>query len=209
MRMTDHLPEPGSLAHRLCAHLRANPGDAVPAARLPRLFGVRDPITAAQMLRPVLVAKLLRSTGTGADAVYEAGANLADTPLAGEPEPASAATDNTTTSTTTTSTPAADTPGPGRGGRRTRLPLLDLDKIEVRTGVPLPTKHVPDKGDSQYVRLIEAKLSQPGHMVELPLAYHGAVLKAVTTWAKANPKLKAAFKVRRIGDGKCGVWRIS
>lgn len=204
MRMTDHLPEPGSLAHRLCAHLRANPGDAVPAARLPRLFGVRDPVTAAQMLRPVLVAKLLKSTGSGADAVYEAGAKLADTPLAGEPEPAAAAT-----SSTDATTPATAAPGPGRGGRRTRLPLLDLDKIEVRTGVPLPTKHVPDKGDSQYVRLIETKLNEPGHMVELPLAYHGAVLKAVTTWAKANPKLKAAFKVRRIGDGKCGVWRIS
>lgn len=90
----------------------------------------------------------------------------------------------------------ASTPTRRRGPRQ----YLDLDAVEIKTGVPIPPHVRPPAGDSVYAKLF-ARLPVGG-MVELSPRHAAGLL----SWGKKN---KPGQLVRRtLRTDAAGVWRI-
>lgn len=109
--------------------------------------------------------------------------------------------------------PDGGTPPAGnsqRGGRRVRLPQLDLAKLTVSTDMPLPS-HGSEKGRTKHDELLNRLTADGMSVTGIPADYYGAVAKAVQTYLENRPTLAAAsvFKVRRTSPTEFGVWRLA
>lgn len=100
--------------------------------------------------------------------------------------------------------------GSNRGGRRARLPQLDLSALEVRTDLHparLPGGH--GKGLTRWDAVF-AKLTADGQCIPVPMPYRAALGKAATAYAKNHREQLAGSRLRvlTIDRDTAGVFRV-
>jgi hypothetical protein len=83
------------------------------------------------------------------------------------------------------------------------LPAIDVTKLVVKTGVPIPaTKRIGQAG-GKYDELF-GLLTKPGQMVEIEPSYTGALRSAAKKFSKVNG---VTLVVKITPDQKAGIWR--
>jgi hypothetical protein len=189
--MTDaknhYQPRTGSLPYQVIEFFRANPEEELTRSDIAQKFGTEpksvDGALAGAMAAQVIVKRNSADLGL---VIFVAGPNInkqAAAPYAeGKAKPTS------------------------KTDHRTRLPRVDLGKVAVRYGVPLPPINDSRKGSNRYGDLL-AQLDQDGASVVLPIMYRAAVQKACAKYLKDNQITAFKFLVRTIDVGTCGVWR--
>lgn len=177
-----YVPLEGTLAARVCAFFLRHPDEELSTKDIAQKFDV--PVGSVRnSLQACLTHKLLKL----ATASWLAGENLRQAAPAPQPAP----------------------PMLGAKARRpvARLPSLDLGKLEVRRGVPIPAISYgrAEKGKTKYDAALD-KLVEAGASFELPLEYRAAVTKALQTYSQRTGR---KFQIRRVSDTHCGVWRTT
>jgi hypothetical protein len=199
--------ESGSAAHRFALHLLAKPA-AYPRQDVAALLKVA-PGAVDGLLQPAVDQGLV-TIGADADLggrVWRAGPRLSQWQAAGDWRGAAIRPD------APAAAPAAAKPAP-RGGRRLPLPKLDVAKLRVVTGAALPNPQISRKGATRYDDVLDM-LKVDGTSVQggIGVAYQAALQKAVVSYLKARPQLKArsTFYVRRLEDkpNELGIWRVA
>lgn len=97
----------------------------------------------------------------------------------------------------------ANLPTASRVGKR--LPALDLAKLQVQKGAPMPAKNAP-AGTCRYDALF-SKLTEPDTSVDVPAAYMGTLAKARDRWVKRNAG--QCISIVRLDAGTCRVKRTA
>jgi hypothetical protein len=102
-------------------------------------------------------------------------------------------------------TDVSDRARPG-GPKASRLPLLDMAKVTLRTDLPVPSR-ASNKGATLYDPLLE-KLTDVGMAATFPRPYAASIAKASQTFGKRfTPPRKYAIRV--VDAQQCGVWRVA
>ena len=106
---------------------------------------------------------------------------------------------------TSTSPAAPKKSSPQRGPRA--YPDLDLDALDVMTGVKMTASRLPKEG-SKWDRLFDVKLNAVGNAVYVPAGCHGGIAAAALKRRKAaeaqglQPGQYPVYKVARAGTAK-------
>ena len=199
-------PRSNSKTAKVLAFFQANRDETLTADDIADKFGlVRNNVHT--VLRPALDAQLLaRDRDHFGDYVYSAGPQLATTAPA-ESEPSHAVIENHTAAASDEAWPPAPTPTLRRNAQVAVDPR-DIAALPVDTGVPF---HGPDRSPGAKWAPLFEKLTDNGHSVAYPLAWHTAV---VAQAAKLNGALKKrnatyAYRARKISDTQARLWRIA
>lgn len=167
----DYQPRPGSLAARVCAWFKANPGRSLMASDICARFGTTTTKLAIE-LGAAEDADYLTTELRGRSNVYSAGPKLAKwTPASIDAPPPEA--------------PPAPAPAP-TAAKRTRLPRLDLSALAVKEGELLEPTHGRQAAGSRYEELF-ALLTKPNTWVEVPTTHIPAIKKALQRHRKDFP----------------------
>ena len=189
--MSDITLDPGSPSARLVAHLKNNP-DTVLDRRGVASFLMVASAFVDQAVEPGVLAGLI-TVGTTAEMgrVWRAGPRLQHW-------------------TAPPAKPAPEKRAPGSGGRRDRLPPLDVAQLTVGKGTPPPTAQ-SHKGATRHDAIFDLLTEDGQHVPNIPIAYRGAMSKAVQAYMAHRPELKAksAILVRTVDSKTIGVWRVS
>lgn len=197
-------PRTNSKTAKVLAFFQANRDETLTADDIADKFGlVRSNVHT--VLRPALDAQLLaRDRDHFGDYVYSAGPQLATLPV----DDAGPATAPAATATP----PQPSNPPQGattlRRNAQVAVDPRDIAALPVDTGVPF---HGPDRSPGAKWAPLFEKLTDNGHSVAYPLAWHTAV---VAQAAKLNGALKKrnatyAYRVRKISDTQARLWRIA
>lgn len=178
-----YAPVPGSLAWRVCNWfgMSRNRAEERTAQELAHQFEAKRTAVITD-LGPAVAAGLLTWEQGERQWVYKTGAAL-DAWVRGSNAP-----------------PAAKP----RGGRRPRLPPLNVAALAVRTDVPIPKARTA-KGFSIYTEALD-KLDKVGSSIEVPIQYRQAISKTLTAYAKRTQR---KFTTRVVGIDKFGIWRTA
>lgn len=179
-----YTPTTGSLADRLVTWFRNNREEELMRSDIAQKFEVLSNSIDAS-LAPAIANRMIdrAKCGDSGATVFRAGPNIDQAPR---------------------SLPASKTTL--RGGTRTRLPVLDMNSIQVRYDAKPPDPSDCKRGANKYGELLE-RLDKAGASIQLDILYRGAIQKAVQKHAKDHPKSGKKFLVRTINDQTIGVWR--
>ena len=217
--------KPPKLSERVLAFFRENPDEELTAGDIATKWGHPEDDVPSALRWHVSHAYLKRDDG---DDTYRAGVALLEQIRTGQTmEPAKAAlvaararaTGAQPDTPAAAAAPAPDAPAstatpqasPARTARRgakpaaasaRKLPPLDLKKVVIRTGVPLPAREPRDT--SAYIQLLQ-KL-QPNEMAEVDAMYRGSLTKVARSLRDKAPQ---RYAFRDLGNGKFGVWRTA
>ena len=190
--------EQGSGAARVAIHLQNKPGEVLDRHDICDLISVAVGAV-DRLLAPGVEAGLLTIANDGdRGRVWRAGPRLRFwTPggVAVAPAPAPA--------------PAPAAKKDPRGGKRVRLPVLDLAAYPVRNDVQPPLPKVSRRGETRYDAMFLEMTATPGLCrVGLPAAHRGSITKASQIFLKARPELAArmTWQFRDMHDGTFGIW---
>lgn len=93
---------------------------------------------------------------------------------------------------------------PIKRGKGIALPPLDLDKLQVRIGVPKPPRGgVRQSPEEKYGPVLD-RLVQPGACIEVPIEYQAMLKKVAIARKKAGT---GAYTVAKLTDTTVGIWR--
>lgn len=193
---TPYEPHATSLAGKVLAYFRQHRDEELSAADIAIKYDTNvsevPALLASAVTHLLLSVQSHRKNGVPGKLYSPGPALKAEASRAAAPAPASA-------------WPAAAKPKPSpQLGKR--LPPLDISKLQVQTGQPMPARR-GTQGQSRWGPLF-AKLTQPDTSVDLPVAYKSAVAKARDVWVKAHPGQK--FSVARLPDTElCRVKRTA
>ena len=192
--MADINLEPGSPSARLAAHFKANP-DTVLDRRGVATFLLVTSAFVDTAVEPGVVAGLI-TVGTVPELgrVWRAGPRLQHWAAPDQPVTKTAAVKRTN----------------GRGGRRERLPVLDVAQLTVLKGAPPPVAQAR-KGATLHDPVFDLLAEDGQHIAGIPVSYRGSMSKAVQAYLDHRPELKAksAILVRTIDTKTIGLWRVS
>jgi len=106
--------------------------------------------------------------------------------------------------------PTAGRKASAAGGKRERLPPLDVTKLVVANDVPMPS-HGSEKGRTKHDALFDRLTADGMSVTNIPAPYYGAVAKAAQTYLEQRPPLAATsvLRIRRTSPTEFGVWRIA
>lgn len=93
------------------------------------------------------------------------------------------------------------------GAKRGHLPALDLDALQVESGIEVPT-HNMRRGESRWEPLL-AKLTKVGDSMQLPREYNGTVLTYTKKRIKLRPVDTSRFKLGLDLQNVNRIWRIA
>ena len=210
--MPDVTLEPGSPSERICQHLRASQGLELTATAIAGLLNIGraqvfDALSPGVEQGVITVAnnpELGRVWRAGPRLAHWMGDNKAVAAPAVRPAPARPAPASTSPAT---SVPARPGPTDRRGGKRLRLPLLDLRSIKMVADVPLPPRRGRQCG-SIYDALFDSLKRPAAAAVDIDARYCAALKKAAGVYCKTRPGVQ--LTVRLIpGTDTCGVWRLA
>lgn len=200
-----YMPEPQSLAGRVCAWFKRHPEDELSAADIGHKFDVATLHLVRDSLEPAVVHQLLvidPVKRAGAAAIYRAGANFRRYlhPANGEPMAAGNGSH----------LPSLRTPPPSTVTKAAAsLPEIDLARVDVKKGVPKP--RVRAHGQFKVYDPVIAKLTV-GDMVELPTAHAKRLIgraRDLTRLSSQQDATKPVYSIRRLSPTTSGVWRDS
>lgn len=190
MKSYIYIPAADSVAGRVCAFFKRHPDEHLSSADIALKFHAQTS-SVTGLLQRCFESKLLKRVPAGkGELIVAAGERLAATDIQAGP----------------LTLPAFPAPGPAEKAaqRRARraLPPLDLDKLTVLTKAP-PAKRT--NGSRTEWPAMFARLRVGQAIEDLPAEYYGAAAKAAQVWARQHG---AKFELRRLADGKCGIYRV-
>lgn len=184
---SNYVPQPASVAGRVCAYFKTNPDEQLSSADISLKFDAQVSSVSA-LLHKCFETKLLRRLSTRGELIVCAGDRLAETDIQAGP----------------VTIPALPTIGatPTQRKARRSLPPLDVSKLAIVSKAP-PPKRCNTPGTDWPA--IFAKLQVGQAIEDLPIDYYGSMAKASQAWCKANG---TRFELRKLDDGKCGLYRV-
>lgn len=208
---TAHTIEAGHPAARVLAYMREHKTRLVPRSIAARLLNIPPRMVDDALQEGIAAGLLVAIQDPSVGLAWQAGSN-ADMPVAAAPPrppavaPAPPADAHAAAAAAAAAAKQAK-PSERRGGKRVRLPALDVAALTVTTGVPLPQR-IAMKGATAHDALF-VKLRLPGQaLTGIPRAYQAALLKAAQTYCKTH--VGVVLKVRSIpSTDTCGVWRLA
>ena len=194
--MAETTLEPASGAERFVLHLRAHPGLKADRFAVAKVLGISATVVDAVLLPAVDLGLVTVAADPDLGRCWRAGPRLDNWRPAGAP---------------ITATPAAQPAKATRGGRRNILPPLQVSKLHVAKDKPLPFASVESKGRTRHDAVFDQLRADGMSVTGIPVAYRGALAKAVQTYVEQRPALKAAshFTVRVVDGETCGIWRLA
>ena len=90
------------------------------------------------------------------------------------------------------------------------LPPLPIDGLQVADDIAPPDPHRSQRGSGKYDQLFD-KLARDGMSVlKIPEQYQGPLKAAARKYLSRRPDVActSVFKVLRVDDATCGVWRL-
>lgn len=184
--------EPGSGAERIALHLKKNADTVLDRHDVARLLTVA--IGAVdKLLQPGVDAGVITIAHDGdRGRVWRAGPRLKTWDGAAVAVP-------------------ANKPKDARGGRRERLPVLDLAKFPVQTGVVPPKPDMSRRGETRHDDMFDSMSADGMCRTGLPASHRASVTKASQAYLKARPAVaaKSAFIFRALAGDTFGIWRVA
>lgn len=190
MNAKTYHPEPGSPEARVLSLLARNPDEGYTNQDLALKFQVRATAWANTLAKAKALGLVnFSDNGTDEVKVWSAGPALAAWHAAGKVPVATAAVARSK-----------------RGGKQAQLPPLDISRLKVDVGLPVPEA---GKGCSKWLSVLSL-LKGPDQSVPLPKEYRGAVYAFIKN-AKAASAVQGTYIVRPDAEDatKCRVHRTA
>lgn len=194
-----HIPTQGTLAERVLAFFRANATEELEAVDIAAKFGCSSssvPALLATALRDGLIVRKKNSLGSW---IYIAGPYLFKGHAAAAPA-AEAQGGNAEAAWPTPKRKATT-------GRRSQLPLLDVNALAVRRNVDTAAASLDVRRAAYYAAL--DKLDAPATAIDVEQRYRGAIAKAAQDYVKrpGHEGKRFAFRRHATDERLCTVLR--
>jgi hypothetical protein len=186
MKPPTYIPQPDSVAGRVCAFFKLHPDEELSAKDIELKFDAKA-ASVSGLLQRCFETQLLKRVSTRGELVVAAGERLTQTNIKAGP----------------VTMPALPPFGAARQ-RQPRRPLPPLDVAALTVVIKAPPPKHTNRPSTDWEALLSRL--QVGQAIEdLPVEYYGAAAKAAQKWAQKN---NAKFEIRKLPDEKCGLYRV-
>lgn len=189
MPSDSYTPQPDSVAGRVCAFFKTHPEEELSSKDIALKFDT-EVSAVVGLLNRCFETKLLKRLPRRAQLTVGAGERLAGHMMQAGPM-------------TLPALPFSASPKEvQRKARRSPLPPLDASTLTVTTKKP-PPKHTSAPGTDWPAVFSRLRVGQA--IEDMPAGYYGAAAKAAQKWAARH---NAKLELRKLPDGKCGIYRV-
>ncbi|MDT8998372.1 hypothetical protein RQP53_03670 [Paucibacter sp. APW11] len=202
-----YTPRDGSVADRYLTWLRANPLEELTALEIAQRFGTSSASIPALLASALQSKMLTRQRDAQGNMVYIAGPELARVRPAQAPAAAKEGAVPVLTAATTLTWPAEVPPldlvipvmATGKPASKSPTPLLDLNAITVRRGIPAPVTR--ESIQRAFFKLLD-RLDAPSSGADVQSHYRAPLQRAIRQYVAQAPHQDKRFCLLPSDQGK-------